>query len=139
MFCKNCGTENTGGAAFCRNCGAKINVAEGNQQSASQQSRPYQKQVYTSSASLNRNQYSFSEDKIPEEYKPISMWGYFGYELLFNIPIVGFILLIVFAITAKNKNLKNFARSYFCFLIIAIIVVLIISASVGTMGVLRYM
>ena len=23
---------------------------------------------------------------IPYEYKPISMWGYFGYELLFSIP-----------------------------------------------------
>jgi len=55
---------------------------------------------------------------IPEEYKPISMWGYFGYELLFSIPCIGFIVLIVLAVSAKNVNVKNFARSYFCFLII---------------------
>ena len=56
---------------------------------------------------------------IPEEYQPISMWGYFGYEILFALPCIGFILLCVFAFGGtKNVNLKNFARSYFCFLII---------------------
>lgn len=56
---------------------------------------------------------------IPEEYKPISMWGYFGYELLFSIPCVGFIILLVFAFGGnKNINVRNFARSYFCYMII---------------------
>ena len=55
---------------------------------------------------------------IPEEYKPISMWGYFGYQLLFAIPCVGFIVLLVFAFGGTNNiNLRNFARSYFCFII----------------------
>lgn len=59
------------------------------------------------------------EKNIPEEYKPISMWGYFGYELLFSIPIIGWIFLLVFAFGGtSNINVKNFARSYFCFLII---------------------
>ncbi len=63
------------------------------------------------------------------EYKPISMWGYFGYEILFSIPIIGLIMLIVFSVGGtSNKNLKNFARSYFCFLILAIILVLLLSA-----------
>ncbi len=61
---------------------------------------------------------------IPEEYRPISMWGYFGYELLFSIPIVGFIFLICFAVGSKNINKKNFARSYFCFTIIVCLVLL---------------
>ena len=57
---------------------------------------------------------------IPDEYKPITMWGYFGYELLFSIPCVGFIILLVFAFGGnKNINVKNFARSYFCYMIIA--------------------
>lgn len=58
---------------------------------------------------------------IPKEYKPITMWGYFGYEILFSIPLIGWIILIIKAITSKNKNVKNFARSYFCLLIIGII------------------
>lgn len=69
--------------------------------------------------------------RIPEEYTPISMWGYFGYELLFSIPIVGFILLIVFSVSATNKNLKNFARSYFCLLIIVMIILFIVLGAAG--------
>ncbi len=66
-------------------------------------------------------------ENIPEEYRPISMWGYFGYQLLFSIPIVGFILLIVFSFGgAKNMNVRNFARSYFCWLIIAVIVAIVL-------------
>lgn len=71
-------------------------------------------------------------NNIPEEYKPISMWGYFGYEILFSIPCIGFILLCVFSFGGtKNINLKNFARSYFCFLIIVVIIVLILSVIFG--------
>lgn len=69
------------------------------------------------------------EPKIPSEYTPISMWGYFGYEILFAIPIVGWICIIVFALTASNLNLRNFARSQFCILIIQIIFILIASVS----------
>lgn len=67
--------------------------------------------------------------KIPSEYTPISMWGYFGYQILFSIPIIGWIIVIVFAITAQNQNLKNFARSQFCVWIIWIILFLIMSVS----------
>lgn len=40
---------------------------------------------------------------IPNEYKPISAWGYFGYNILFSIPIIGFIFLIVFSRFFKYK------------------------------------
>lgn len=60
---------------------------------------------------------------IPEEYKPISAWGYFGYQILFSIPCVGFIFLCIFALGGtKNKNLKNFARSYFIVFLLTIII-----------------
>ena len=69
-----------------------------------------------------------SENNIPAEYKPISMWGYFGYEILFSIPLIGFICLIIFAFASKNKNVKNFARSYFCMLILTIVIFAVIFA-----------
>ena len=75
-----------------------------------------------------------NNNNIPAQYKPISAWGYVGYQLLFNIPLVGFILLIIFAFDNENVNRKNFARSYFCAFLIAIIfivIVLIIGASLG--------
>ena len=63
------------------------------------------------------------------DYTPISMWGYFGYQILFSIPIVGFICVLIFAFSAHNINLRNFARSYFCFLIIVLVILGIVIAS----------
>ena len=67
--------------------------------------------------------------KIPAEYTPITMWGYFGYEILFSIPVIGWIIVIVFATTASNQTLKNFARSQFCLLIISLILFCIFAAT----------
>ena len=67
---------------------------------------------------------------IPEELRPISMWGYFGYSLLFLIPFVGLVLLLVFSFGGtRNVNLRNFARSHFCALILGIILALLFSAT----------
>ncbi len=59
---------------------------------------------------------------IPEDYQPISMWGYFGYQFLFALPVIGWVLCISFALMAHNHNLRNFARSQFCYLIIYIVI-----------------
>ena len=73
---------------------------------------------------------------IPSEYEPISMWGYFGYELLFSIPCIGVIILIVFAFGGnKNINVRNFARSYFCWFIIAIVLALIVLLFTAILGI----
>lgn len=72
---------------------------------------------------------------IPEEYTPISAWGYVGYSLLFAIPIVGFICLLVFAISGSNKNVKNYARSYFCMILIEIVLCVIIAIICAVMGI----
>lgn len=55
------------------------------------------------------------------ENRPLSPWAYFGYSLLFNIPFAGFIVALVLSFSADNINLKNFARSYFCGLILVLI------------------
>lgn len=75
-------------------------------------------------------------DNIPESYRPISAWGYFGYNLLFSIPILGFILLIVFACGGTaNINLKNYARSFFCTFAIALIIAVIAAIIITVTGV----
>lgn len=64
---------------------------------------------------------------IPPEYKPISAWGYFGYNILFSIPLVGFIMLLVYSFGGtSNINLKNYARSFFCGYLIGLIFLIII-------------
>ena len=67
------------------------------------------------------------KDNIPEEYKPLSMWQYFGYQILFALPLIGFIILLIFSFGGtKNINLKNYARSFFCYFILMLIIIAIL-------------
>jgi hypothetical protein len=71
------------------------------------------------------NKYNYTG---PSEFEPLSPWAYFGYTVLFSIPIVGFIFLIIFSIKAGNINRRNFARSYWCAYILAGIIIAIMFA-----------
>ena len=62
-------------------------------------------------------------------YRPLSPWAYFGYSILFNIPVIGFILLIVFSLDSTNINRRNYARSYWCWLVIFIVLVVVLIIS----------
>lgn len=64
-------------------------------------------------------------DNVPANLRPISAWGYVGYQLLFSIPLVGFILLIVFSFDDSNINRRNFARSYFVVFLLGIILAVV--------------
>lgn len=95
MFCKNCGTELVNETNACPNCGT-----------ASEQPVVVQAAPQT---------------VLPEENRPLSGWAYFGLQLLFAVPIVGFVFLIVFSFNGSNINRRNFARSYWCVLLLAVI------------------
>lgn len=160
MKCNNCGTENADGQQYCQGCGAALygqsnmytqqnqntygqqnagtyaqqNAGTYGQQNANAygQQNLYSQQAYTTPPQQVVYNQRITKKNLPYEFQPISMWGYFGYQILFMIPIIGFILLIVFALGGtKNVNLKNFARSYFCVAIIILVVVLIIAATGG--------
>lgn len=150
MFCPKCGTEVSDDKAFCPECGnplkSQAQQASGGQQTAGAQQASGGQQTAGAQQSWQATgaqngarphpQVQFQSDTVvlPDEYKPISMWGYFGYEILFSIPIVGFIVLIVLSINGKNQNVKNFARSYFCFTIIVLILLVILLVSVVGAG-----
>lgn len=141
MFCPKCGTEVSDDKAFCPECGNPLKSQAqqnfGAQQAAgAQQASEGQQAAGAQNGARPHPQVQFQSDTVvlPDEYKPISMWGYFGYEILFSIPIVGFIVLIVLSINGKNQNVKNFARSYFCFTIIVLILLVILLVSVAGAG-----
>lgn len=141
MFCPKCGTEVSDDKAFCPECGnplkSQAQQNSGAQQAAgTQQVSGGQQTAGAQNGARQHPQVQFQSDTVvlPDEYKPISMWGYFGYEILFSIPIVGFIVLIVLSINGKNQNVKNFARSYFCFTIIVLILLVILLVSVAGAG-----
>ena len=73
---------------------------------------------------------------LPRENRPLGAWAYFGLQILFSIPLVGFICLIVFSLDDSNINRRNFARSYWCSLIIGLVLtiallVLILATGIG--------
>lgn len=70
---------------------------------------------------------------LPPKYRPLGMWGYFGYSILFAIPVVGLVCAIVFSFSDANIARRNFARSYFCLLIIGV-VICIVAVAVGAVS-----
>lgn len=73
-----------------------------------------------------------TEDQLPERFRPLGAWAYFGWTLLFSIPIAGLIVAIVLAVKKDgNINLRNFARSMFC---VYVIVGILLLLTIGTAG-----
>ena len=72
------------------------------------------------------NKYGYEGE---ERFRPMSPWGYFGYSLLFSIPLIGLILLIVFSLNNENINRRNYARSMFCSMIVAAVLIAVLFAT----------
>ena len=64
---------------------------------------------------------------------PITMWGYFGYGILFGIPLVGWIINLVFAFGGtQNINLKKtLPGQNFVYLILGVALVFLFFAMVA--------
>lgn len=84
----------------------------------------------TQSANLNTtpnmNYSNPQKPNIPPAYKPLSPWAYVGYNLLFSIPLIGFIMMIVFSFDDSNLNRRNYSRSFFCAMLIGIIISIVL-------------
>lgn len=75
----------------------------------------------------------FELQHLPEAYRPLSPWAYFGLGILYALPLVGWVFLIVHAIGSRNLNRRNYARSYFCAYVLAI-VLLVAASALGILG-----
>ena len=64
--------------------------------------------------------------QLPSEYRPLGAWGYFGYNILFSLPIIGFIILLICAFSNSNINRRSYARSFFCWFIIEVILIAVV-------------
>lgn len=156
MICNHCGKENIDTAVYCESCGTQLTpaapapevgattVLDANtpiytaaqtqytppqpqyappqSQYTPPQPRPVQATPYNNYAPVSKP----ATPEIPPEYKPLRGWAYFGWQLLFAIPVVGLVLLIVFACGGThNINLRNFARSYFCAMLVGVILTVV--------------
>ena len=76
----------------------------------------------------NPNTEFVREVKVPDEYRPITPWGYVKYNILFIIPIFGWIYCITCCFNNVNLNRRNYARSIFCTMFLAILLILFVLA-----------
>lgn len=54
--------------------------------------------------------------------KLLGAWAYVGLGLLYAIPIIGLVFLIIFTFNKNNLNRRSFTRSYWCWLLITIVI-----------------
>ncbi len=66
----------------------------------------------------------FERAHLPEVYRPLSPWSYFGLEILYALPVIGWVFLICHALGSRNVNKRNFARSFFCVYVVLLILAL---------------
>ena len=120
MNCPKCGSPNPEGHTFCSNCGAPL----GGQTNA-----------FTTPPAQPAAPETPGKIRIPAEYKPITAWGYIGYSLLFSIPIVGFILVLVYSFSGSgNINRRNYARSVLIGLLIGIVLAVVLAVIATALG-----
>lgn len=135
MFCSNCGKEVPNDAVFCPECGTEVRKPAPQPIVISEPVVSVPEPV-PDAPEPKQTPSQADDPAIPEENRPLSPWAYFGFRLLFMIPVIGFILLIVFSFAGKNVNRKNFARSYWCMYIVILGIVLILLVLIIT-GILR--
>lgn len=65
-----------------------------------------------------------------EDSLPLSAFAYFGYALLFCVPVAGVLLLIIIALRTKNRNLRSYAFGFLLFMA-AVLAVLCCAVMLG--------
>ena len=117
-FCENCGKPVYRLDRTCANCGTPVTQ--------------FQQNTYDESQSPVR----LNEDPMQSSpYAVLSSWGFVGSMLLMLIPIVGFIMTIVWASGgAVNLNRRNLARGYLILMGIGVVVYLIFFAALAASG-----
>ena len=148
-FCTNCGAELPDGAMFCTECGTKLPPAE--QQplpvpvedqipvSVEPPAPPATAQAYPETPAPAPvypapNPYQTQEPyqqpyaaqpaaSAPpaKEDKPVSTIGFMLLQLLYVIPVVGFICSLVLAVAPQNKNVRHHALANFIWRIILLV------------------
>ena len=138
MNCPKCGAPLAPGSTFCGNCGTSFGASQPTPQPIPQQNAY---NAYPATPPMTPG-YQANASQIPPQYQPLSPWAYFGYSLLFALPIVGFICLIIFSASSDNINRRNFARSFWiplCLAVIFFVICLILTLVFGvSLGALDY-
>ena len=140
-FCTNCGATLDDDKKFCTQCGASVDEAPAGaaapppQAAPQPQAAPVYAQTATATMPPPQSAYqpaaAYGGDMAPakgSKYEPITTKGFIGIMLLMCIPIVGQILMIVWALGGCRKiNKRNLARAS----LILMLVMMLLTALLG--------
>ena len=143
-FCTNCGATLDDDKKFCTECGASVNETPAGaaplpssppQLAPQPQAAPVYAQTATATMPPPQSTYqpaaAYGGDMAPakgSKYEPITTKGFIGIMLLMCIPIVGQILMIVWALGGCRKiNKRNLARAS----LILMLVMMLLTALLG--------
>lgn len=141
-FCTNCGASLSDETRFCTECGATLDAAvppanEAAPAPSVQQTQPvYQSAPVTTvvaeppQKAKRQRAVSYNDDAPApgSKYEPITTGGFIGIMLLMCIPVVGLVLMIVWACGGCRKvNKRSLARAS----LIMLVVMLVISFLIG--------
>ncbi len=152
-FCTGCGMELTDGLMFCTGCGTKVPEGAPAEAPAVKEEIPAEEKVVKEPVTVQaqpeqQQQYippqqtAYTPPPLPREildsdikgtkYEPISAWGFIGIMLLMCIPIVGILLVIIWACGGCRKLCKrSLARATLIMAAIGLVISLIIGIAAG--------
>jgi len=129
-FCQNCGTNMDEGVKFCTSCGTAVPNGADHQQTH-QLGEQHQTPAQTAPQAANNQQPVTQTPHGQPTPQPtpqlgknavIGTFGWLGTLILFAIPVVGFVLCIVWAFGSSNQNRRNFSRA--CLILSLIVIAL---------------
>lgn len=125
MLCTNCGNSIPDQSSICPNCGSsQVPAAAAAPASVSQQMPPpaYAPGPY--------------QQVRPDLVAPLSVWDYVIMFILQAIPIVGIVMLFVWAFGDSNINKKNYARAALLMVLVAMGLMIVLGVVFGIIAAL---
>lgn len=134
-FCSNCGTEVAENASFCSECGARLTFEDNTEplnSSAEYTEEQYTEQAFEEQPTVAQPQVQYIPAATPapevdDSRKVVGVGAFFGLEVLFALPLIGWIICIVMAFAPKNQNMKNFARAKLIWIVISTVISLLLA------------
>ena len=124
--CSNCGFDMADDAVFCTECGTRM---EAPKQNTTEQPQPQNAQPQNQNSAPNSQQYAQPQNQYsapynqqyaqpqpdyysqsPEDYAQnavVTTGAFFGLNLLFSLPAIGWIICLIMSFAPKNKNIKT--------------------------------
>ena len=143
-FCTSCGAALEDGTKFCTTCGAAVSNEESQPVAEPQPVKaaapatqavpktPVAPVYSTASQTIPPNRGGYAPTPVnaapgsDSKYEPITTKGYIGIMLLMCIPVVGFVLILIWAFGGCRKiNKRNLARASLIMMVIGLILSLI--------------